>query len=69
MEISTEDKAKLVYLEFKDALGYFTNNSDVKKASIKHLELMKNQMQKVYIDEKLNEIDAMIEIIKNYTKE
>ena len=69
MEISTEDKAKLVYLEFKNALGYFTNNTDVKNASIKHLELLKNQLKKIYIDEKLNEIDQMIEIIKNYQTE
>tara|TARA_R100000541_G_scaffold50160_1_gene57349 strand:+ start:3759 stop:4076 length:318 start_codon:yes stop_codon:yes gene_type:complete len=61
--LNTKEKARLIYLEFKDSLGMFTSEEDIINVCTKHISLIKEEMINILDDDAIKEYDEMISIL------
>lgn len=64
--INTKEKARLIYLEFKESLGYYTSEESIINVCIKHIKLLKEEMSSMLNDDAIKEYDDIAHIIQSY---
>lgn len=61
--LNTKEKARLIYLEFKESLGMFTREEDIINVCTKHISLIKEEMSRILDDDAIKEYDEIVGIL------